>query len=57
MSGKKFKQFRTVKLFSINKVSLVFLKTGRTRDNPYWIAKENSLKLIKLCSKNKVSLV
>ena len=31
--------------------------TGSTRDDPYWASRKNSLELIELSSRNKVSLV
>ena len=31
--------------------------TGSIRDDPYWTSRKNSLELIELSSKNKVSLV
>ena len=51
-----------IELSKYNKVSLSLVQVpplvvSDIRDDPYWISRKNSLELIELSSKNKVSLV
>ena len=51
----------SLELSIINDVGLVQVficsNTGSIRDDPYWTSRKNSLELIELSSRNKVSLV